>query len=146
MLIILILKSIDLLPNIFSFKSLSFHLGEGKWVVKTLSKACNIILSQPFSKQLSFVSLRRSCGWKFAWIWEKEKAAAAADSKGCNLTLNAKDNTEIVVTRLEYSVCCYIIHPTLDSSVGRAEDCRGIMQLSLGHWFDSGSRDNFWYN
>ena len=32
---------------------------------------------------------------------------------------------------------------SLDSSVGRAGDCRGIVQTSLGHWFESGSRDNF---
>ena len=31
---------------------------------------------------------------------------------------------------------------TRDSSVGRAEDCSGMIQLaSLGHWFDSGSRE-----
>ena len=35
------------------------------------------------------------------------------------------------------------IHQPLDSSVGRAEDCRGKLQLSLGHWFESGSRDIF---
>ena len=34
-------------------------------------------------------------------------------------------------------------HQSLDSSVGRAGDCRGIVQTSLGHWFESGSRDNF---
>lgn len=27
-----------------------------------------------------------------------------------------------------------------DSSVGRAADCRGL-RSSVGHWFDSGSRD-----
>ena len=35
------------------------------------------------------------------------------------------------------------VSSSLDSSVGRAEDCRGTMQLSLGHWFESGSRDIF---
>ena len=34
-------------------------------------------------------------------------------------------------------------HQALDSSVGRAGDCRGIVQTSLGHWFESGSRDIF---
>ena len=34
---------------------------------------------------------------------------------------------------------------SLDSSVGRAGDCRGIVQTSLGHWFESGSRDIFIY-
>ena len=29
-----------------------------------------------------------------------------------------------------------------DSSVGRAEDCRGLIQKSLGHRFDSGSRES----
>ena len=39
------------------------------------------------------------------------------------------------------------MHLTLDSSVGRAEDCsRNIEQISLGHWFESGSRDYFSYN
>ena len=36
-------------------------------------------------------------------------------------------------------------HQALDSSVGRAGDCRGIVQTSLGHWFESGSRDIFIY-
>ena len=36
-----------------------------------------------------------------------------------------------------------IPYRTLDSSVGRAGDCRGIAQASLGHWFESGSRDIF---
>eukprot|EP00984_Skeletonema_dohrnii_P033771 scaffold31425_cov94-Skeletonema_dohrnii-CCMP3373.AAC.2 len=31
---------------------------------------------------------------------------------------------------------------SLDSSVGRAVDCSGVLtKLSIGHWFDSGSRD-----
>ena len=38
--------------------------------------------------------------------------------------------------------CSQIFHP-LDSSVGRAEDCSRKMQTSLGHWFESGSRDIF---
>ena len=33
---------------------------------------------------------------------------------------------------------------SLDSSVGRAGDCRGQVQTSLGHWFESGSRDSFY--
>ena len=32
---------------------------------------------------------------------------------------------------------------SLDSSVGRAGDCREKMQTSLGHWFESGSREFF---
>ena len=32
------------------------------------------------------------------------------------------------------------VYISRDSSVGRAEDCSGIL-LSLGHWFESGSRD-----
>ena len=36
------------------------------------------------------------------------------------------------------------LYKPLDSSVGRAEDCSGIdTQKSLGHWFESGSRDIF---
>ena len=40
-----------------------------------------------------------------------------------------------------------LLHPTLDSSVGRAEDCRGSneLQISLGHWFESGSREKLFY-
>ena len=35
-------------------------------------------------------------------------------------------------------------HTTLDSSVGRAEDCSWNMwQISLGHWFESSSREFF---
>ena len=35
-------------------------------------------------------------------------------------------------------------HPSLDSSVGRAEDCSRLMlQISLGRWFNSGSREYF---
>ena len=30
-----------------------------------------------------------------------------------------------------------------DSSVGRAVDCSGLKLKSIGHWFDSGSRDLF---
>ena len=30
-----------------------------------------------------------------------------------------------------------------DSSVGRAEDCSGTRLASLGHWFESGSREVF---
>ncbi len=38
------------------------------------------------------------------------------------------------------------IHPSFDSSVGRAEDCSWqLMQISLGRWFDSGSKEFFFY-
>ena len=37
------------------------------------------------------------------------------------------------------------VHQTLDSSVGRAGDCRGKLQTSLGHWFESGSRESFFF-
>ena len=37
-----------------------------------------------------------------------------------------------------------LVYRTLDSSVGRAEDCRWkLKQISLGHWFESGSREFF---
>ena len=39
----------------------------------------------------------------------------------------------------------YIFHPSFDSSVGRAEDCSGINQTSLGRWFNSGSKEYFFY-
>ena len=32
---------------------------------------------------------------------------------------------------------------TFDSSVGRAVDCRGYGQVSIGRWFKSGSKDSF---
>ena len=37
----------------------------------------------------------------------------------------------------------FILYLSLDSSVGRAEDCswNKSEQISLGHWFESGSRD-----
>ena len=40
-----------------------------------------------------------------------------------------------------------LLHPTLDSSVGRAEDCRcsNELQISLGHWFESGSREKLFF-
>ena len=47
------------------------------------------------------------------------------------------------ITEFKYSACFHHTQQSLDSSVGRAEDCRGILQLSLGHWFESGSRDIF---
>ena len=46
---------------------------------------------------------------------------------------NYEDKTNIKITR--------------DSSVGRAEDCSWYFKLSsLGHWFESGSRDFFLFN
>ena len=44
-----------------------------------------------------------------------------------------------------YQAIYNIWHRSLDSSVGRAVDCSGTTswQTSIGHWFESGSRDNF---
>ena len=32
---------------------------------------------------------------------------------------------------------------TFNSSVGRAEDCSAVSLISLGRWFNSGSKDDF---
>ena len=47
---------------------------------------------------------------------------------------------------MRYDKICLIqqkCHLSRDSSVGRAEDCRGKSKTSLGRWFESGSRDIF---
>ena len=49
----------------------------------------------------------------------------------------------IVLRLIQKSSFPAAYHQALDSSVGRAGDCRGIVQTSLGHWFESGSRDIF---
>lgn len=36
-------------------------------------------------------------------------------------------------------------HASAYSSVGRAGDCRWLQLISLGHWFDSGCADNFFF-
>ena len=37
------------------------------------------------------------------------------------------------------------IHTSAYSSVGRAGDCRWLQLISLGHWFDSGCADYFFF-
>jgi hypothetical protein len=37
------------------------------------------------------------------------------------------------------------IHTSAYSSVGRAGDCRWLQLISLGHWFDSGCADLFFF-
>ena len=39
-----------------------------------------------------------------------------------------------------------LIVSSFDSSVGRAVDCSVTLQLSIGHWFESGSKDFHFIN
>ena len=58
---------------------------------------------------------------------------------------NAKDTMELTKNDQIYILFLIsLLWQSLDSSVGRAEDCSGKSQVSLGHWFESGSRENFY--
>ena len=43
-----------------------------------------------------------------------------------------------------YSAITKILVSSFDSSVGRAVDCSGI-KLSIGRWFESGSKDELFF-
>jgi hypothetical protein len=48
-------------------------------------------------------------------------------------------------TRVIYDCLQLPIHTSAYSSVGRAGDCRWLQLISLGHWFDSGCADLFFF-
>ena len=48
-------------------------------------------------------------------------------------------------TLVIYGCLLLPIHTSAYSSVGRAGDCRWLQLISLGHWFDSGCADFFFF-
>ena len=57
-----------------------------------------------------------------------------------NMIFRILQQKSVIIDR--YCHCYGLKHVTLDSSVGRAEDCsRKVWAECLGHWFESSSRD-----